>query len=413
MKNGFFLLLLSISHLAFSQHFKFDFGTGKVAKKHVRIAPDMAYSKELGYGYMMSGTRFFTVDLPEGNYDVKVVLGNENEPSETTIKVENRRLMLEKVVTESGKFEERTFIVNVRNPQINATEKVKLKPREFDFLHWDNQLTFEFCGKNPKIKTLKISPNNKATTIFLAGNSTVVDQAQEPYSAWGQMIPRFFQSGEVVFANHAESGESLRSFLSEKRLDKVLSQMKTGDYLFIEFAHNDQKQKDLRPFVEYKALVKKFIAETKNKGGIPVLVTSMHRRNFDSTGHIINTLGDFPEAMRQTAQEENIALIDLNAMSKTLWEALGAEQAKKAFVHYPANSFPNQEKPTADDTHFSNYGAYQLAKCIVEGIKKAQLGIAKQLLPNLPTYDPALPDSLETWDFPQSPLVNVIKPDGN
>ena len=415
MKNGILLLSLLISQLAFSQttHFKFDFGKGKVAKKHVRITPDMDYTKERGYGYLMEGNRFFTVDLPEGNYDVKVVVGDENEPSETTIKVENRRLMLEKAVIEKGKLEERTFTVNVRNPQINANEKVKLKPREVNYLHWDNQLTFEFCGNNPKIKTLEISPNTHATTVFLAGNSTVVDQAQEPYSAWGQMIPRFFQSGEVVFANHAESGESLKSFLSEKRLDKVLSQMKAGDYLFIEFAHNDQKQKDLRPFVEYKELVKKFISETKSKGGIPVLVTSMHRRNFDSTGHINNTLGDFPEAMRQTAQEENVALIDLNAMSKTLWEALGPVQSKKAFVHYPANSFPNQEKPIADDTHFSNYGAYQLAKCIVEGIKKAQLGIAKQLLPNLPRFDPSQPDALDAWDFPQSPLANAIKPDGN
>ncbi|MFN8354487.1 MAG: rhamnogalacturonan acetylesterase [Spirosomataceae bacterium] len=413
MKNGFLLFLFLISHLGFSQNFKFDFGTGKVAKKHVRITPEMAYTKEHGYGYMMSGTRFFTVDLPEGNYDVKVVVGNEKEPSETTIKVENRRLMLEKVVTEAGKFEERTFTVNIRNPQISAAEKVKLKPRELDYLHWDNQLTFEFCGKNPRIKTLEISPNPKAVTVFLAGNSTVVDQAQEPFAAWGQMIPSFFQPGAVVFANHAESGESLRSFLAEKRLDKILSQMKTGDYLFIEFAHNDQKQKDLRPFVEYKELVKKFIYETKAKGGIPVLVTSMHRRSFDSTGHIKNTLGDFPEAMRQTAQEEHVTLVDLHDMSKTLWETLGPITSKKAFVHYPAGSFPNQEKPLADDTHFSNYGAYQLAKCIVEGLKKAQSPLTKWLLPNLPPFDPAHPDALDTWDFPQSPLVNVVKPDGN
>jgi len=121
------------------------------------------------------------------------VLGDENESSETTIKVENRRLMLEKAITETGKFEERTFTVNVRNAQINATEKIKLKPRELEYLHWDNQLTFEFCGKNPKIKTFDISP--KATTVFLAGNSTVVNQAQEPFSAWGQMIPRFFSIG--------------------------------------------------------------------------------------------------------------------------------------------------------------------------------------------------------------------------
>src|SRR4029077_9945430 len=98
---------------------------------------------------------------------------------------------------------------------------------------------------------------------------------------------------------------------------------------------------------------------------IPVLVTSMQRRSFDSSGHIINTLSDYPEAMRQTAQEENVALVDLNAMSKVLYEAWGPAQSVRAFVHYPANSFPNQPEELKDNTHFNPYGAYELAECIV------------------------------------------------
>ena len=141
------------------------------------------------------------------------------------------------------------------------------------------------------------------------------------------MIPAFLIPSKVVVANYAESGEALNSFVSARRLEKVLSLMKTGDYLFVEFGHNDMKQKGegIGAFTSYKKSLQFFISEIRKKGGIPVLVTSMHRRSFDSTGHIINTLLDYPEAVRQTAKEENVALIDLNAMSKTLYEAWGKQ----------------------------------------------------------------------------------------
>lgn len=433
-------LLLLKTLDSFSQNeteFKFDFGMGKTAKSYTQISPESIYTKEKGFGFIPntkveSMSRkgknalttdfctskepfFFTVDIPEGNYNIKLTLGDAEGESTTTVKVENRRLMLEKISTSQGEIVTKTFTVNVKSPQINATEKVKLKPRELNYLHWDNQLTFEFNGTAPKICGLEISKAaDDITTVFLAGNSTVVDQVQEPYAAWGQMIPRFFKAEKVVFANHAESGETIRSFVSEKRLDKIMSQIKAGDYFFIEFAHNDQKANSgVEANTTYKEYLRTYIQKTREKGATPVLVTSMYRRNFDAAGKLVNTLGDFPEAMRQTANEQNVALIDLNAMSKTLFEALGVENSKKAFVHYAANTFPGQDKEIHDDTHFSNYGAYQLAKCIIEGIKKANLGISEYLLNGLPTFDPSKPDPLETWSFPHSPLVKVIKPDGN
>ena len=434
-KYYFVVVLITVCQLSFAQNLKFDFGTGKAATGYQKVQPEDFYSNEKGYGFLTGSSVksttnksksilesdyitsdssfFFSVKLPEGNYDVKLILGDEKGTSTTTVKVECRRLMLENIKTKTGEFVSPVFTVNLRSPQINADEKIALKPREVEYRHWDDQLTFEFSGKEPKICGLEIVKNDKAKTIFLAGNSTVVDQANEPYAAWGNMIPRFFKPHDIVVSNYAESGESLRSFIAEKRLDKILSQMKAGDYLFIEFAHNDQKQKDLLPFVGYKALLEKFISETRKKGGMPILVSSMHRRNFDSTGHIINTLGDFPEAARQTAKEQKVTLIDLNAMSKILWEALGPEESKKAFVHYPANSFPGQDKGIKDNTHFSNYGAYQLAKCIVEGIKKEDRELAKYLIDNLPEYNPAHPDPVKDFDFPVSPLVKATKPDGN
>jgi lysophospholipase L1-like esterase len=449
MKKQFFFLLFVFGLtfnivIAQTTAYKFDFGTDKPTIGYIGVNNTTTYSSKQGFGFLPSaapiqaierhkqkpslGSHFitsekpfyFSVDLPEGNYDVRIFFGDKKGTSLTTVKVENRRLMLEKVKTKKGKISEQTFTVNIRSAAIQGKDSVKLKPREYFYLHWDNKLTFEFCEDAPKVAGIEITPNTQATTVFLAGNSTVVDQYIEPFAAWGQMIPRFFtplptSSGSTIsisIANHAESGETLKSFVSEKRLEKLLGLMKAGDYLFIEFAHNDQKLKDFDPYVGYKDLLKYFISEARKKGGKPVLVTSMHRRSFDSLGRIVNTLGNFPDAMRQTAKEENVPLIDLHAMSKTLWEALGTEGSKKAFVHFPLGSFPGQEKALEDDTHFSNYGAYLLAQCMVEGIRQNVPELAV-FLKKIPKYDPSVPTPFEQFSFPLGALVPVVKPDGN
>jgi lysophospholipase L1-like esterase len=190
---------------------------------------------------------------------------------------------------------------------------------------------------------------------------------------------------------------------------------KEGDYLFIEFAHNDQKPggNHLDPFTTYKQTLREWIKEARERKMIPVLVTSMNRRTFDSTGHITNSLGDYPEAMRQTGKEESVPVIDLNAMSKTLYEALGPENSIKAFVHFPANAYPNQPKDVEDNTHFRPYGAYELAKCVVIGIKQNVPQLAKYLKKDLPAFNPAKPDDPMSWNLPESSFVGMTKPDGN
>lgn len=443
MKAIFFSLFITTITLATnaqSNHFKFDFGNGKAANGYIPITPENKFSYQTGYGFShgsvvqavdrghsltgdyITGNKpfYFSVKVPDGNYDVKVILGDAKGTSATTVRAECRRLFLENVRTTYGKTTERTFTVHVRDSlirdqQSNVVSKVRLKPREIVYLHWDNLLTLEFNDSLPKVCAVEITPNEKATTVFLAGNSTVVDQALEPWAAWGQMIPRFFEPHAIAIANYAESGETLKAFKSERRLDKLLSMAKAGDYLFIEFAHNDQKpgSNHLDPFTTYKQTLKEWIAEARKQGITPVLVTSMHRRNFDSGGHIINTLGDYPEAMRQTASEEKVALIDLNAMSKTLYEAWGPEQSIKAFVHYPAHTFPGQDSALKDNTHFNPYGAYELARCVAKGIAHAKLGIAKYLVKEALPFDPAHPDPVKNWYWPMSTFVTGTKPDGN
>ena len=154
---------------------------------------------------------FFSVAVPEGNYHVVLTLGGP-QASVTTVRAEGRRLMLEKIATAPNASVTRTIEVNVRVPEIagDPTHTVKLKAREQGILNWDHKLTLEFNGDNPSVRSISIAPFSKAVpepTIYLAGDSTVVDQYYEPWAAWGQMLPRFFTPG-VVIANHAESGET-------------------------------------------------------------------------------------------------------------------------------------------------------------------------------------------------------------
>ncbi len=214
---------------------KFDFGPGKVKDGYRQVLPTTVYTKELGYGFepgaqvtcedrggdalrgdfcTSSAPFYFSVALPEGNYDVTVTFGERSGESVTTVKAELRRLMLEEVRTARGRFETRTFTVNVRTPQIPSGGAVKLKDREktMEAWAWDEKLTLEFNNARPAVAAIEIKRNDKAPTLFLLGDSTVCDQPREPYNSWGQMLPRFFRTGLAV-ANHAESGESLRSSL--------------------------------------------------------------------------------------------------------------------------------------------------------------------------------------------------------
>lgn len=393
---------------------KFDFGPGKVATGYTQVLQTTTYSKELGYGFepdssvscVDRGGRdalrsdlcssdqpfFFSVALPEGNYNVTITFGDLNAETITTVKAELRRLMWEEVRTAPGNLTTRTFTVNIRTPQISTGGEVKLKDREktSELWAWDEKLTLEFNNKRPSVCAIKITKTD-VPTLYLLGDSTVCDQALEPFNSWGQMLTRFFKPG-IAVANHAESGESLSSSLGAKRLDKVLSLMKPGDYLFIQYGHNDEKEKGegVGAFTTYKASLKHFVAEARKRGGIPVVITPVQRRTFDALGRITNSHGDYPEAVRQVAKEEKAPLIDLHAMSSLLYEAWGPEASPRAFA-------PN------DGTHHNNYGSYELARCIVEGIKANKLGLMKYLVKDPAAFDPGHPDPMDNFKLPASP----------
>ncbi len=408
------------------QTWNFDLGPGKAKEGFTQITEQGLYTAEKGYGLIPSGVVkgfeqegsddplsdglsseapfYFMADLPEGRYKITLALGNPDHESAVTVKAESRRLMLENLAIKKGETALKTIIVDVRTPRINATESIRLKDREQPYKNWDKSLNLEFNGKNPSVRYIQIEKADELPVIFLAGNSTVTDQENEPWASWGQMFTRFLKP-EIAVANFAESGETLKAFRRENRLKKILSLMKPGDYLFMEFAHNDQKPggNHVDPYTTYQEELMFFITETRKKGGIPVLVTSTNRRKFDENGKIENTLEEYPGAMRQLAEKEHIPLIDLNAMSKALYEALGVEDSKKAFVHYPANTYPNQKEPLADNTHFNAYGAYELAKCVAQEIKSKYPDLAKYITDDFGGFDPSKPDPFEGFFWPESP----------
>ena len=356
------------------------------------------------------------IEVPDGNYKVTVVLGSKKKAGKTVVRAENRRLMVDEVATKKGQFKTVEFVVNKRTPEIEKGKRVKVKDREKNYNTWDNAINLEFTGAAPAVKEVKIERDTTATTIFLCGNSTVVDQPYEPWASWGQMIPRWF-GPEVAISNNAESGLTAGSFLGSYRLDKILTMMKKGDYVICEFGHNDQKEKmaGAGAWYNFSYYLKIFIDKVRAKGGNIIFVTPTQRRRFDDATHskILETHGDYPDAMRAVAKREGVPVIELHDMTRTFFETLGYENSKKALVHYPANTFPGQDKPLADNTHFNPYGAYEIAKMVVMGMKQLNLPIVKYLRSDWKDFNPAQPDGYNKFVWYNSVQQDVTKPDGN
>jgi lysophospholipase L1-like esterase len=402
------------------------FAFGAARDGYTTVQADMLYDAKRGFGFepgadvrtngflMVVKPSYFTANLPEGTYNVTVRLGAPGTASNTTIKSELRRLMLENVSTANGAVVTRTFTVSVRTPRIKAVAGVAagvvdLKaPRETvtEARIWDQALTLEINGTRPVIESIDIVPL-AAPTIFLLGDSTVSDQPGEPYNSWGQMLPRFFKPG-IAVTNLAQSGETYRDSLARRRLDKILSMMRPGDTVLMQYGHNDQKQiKDNQggPFTTYKDEIRQHVAAIRQHGGIPVILSSMERRRFDDAGKPQQTLTDYATAARQSAQELGTAFIDLHTMSLALYQALGVEGSKGAFAE------PQQGK--LDNTHHNPYGSYELAQAVVTGLRQTGVPAAQWIADGYGNFDPAHPDPVAAFAVPVSPTFSNERPLGD
>ena len=389
------------------------------------------YSEVVGYGYDVVEAPtaksvspfYFSVKVPDGNYRVRVRLGSKKREGETTVRAESRRMIIEKCVTKKGEFRDFSFVINKRSVEIPSfkgvdgkdtqPDKVRIKPGEVGSLTWDEKLTLEFNGASPCVQSITIEPDTTATTVFLCGNSTVVDQGKEPWASWGQMFPRWFDG--LSIANYAESGLTATSFMAQNRLQKILSVIKKGDYVICEFGHNDEKEKGpgTGAWYHYTVALKKFVDMVRAKKGNIIFCTPTQRRFFDAEGKIKNTHGDFPAAMKAVAERENVPLIDLSAETKTLFETMGTEDSKRLLVHYPMGTFPWQEKKFSDNTHFNPFGAYEVSKLVVMGLKRLNSPLVKYLSSDWTDFSPSKPDDWQTFYWPLSPVFDGKKPDGN
>jgi lysophospholipase L1-like esterase len=394
---------------------RFDASRGFGFEPGTKIEPARsANASSLTRGVTAGRPFLFTSRLPhEGNWRVTVTVGHPAAPSTTTIKAELRRLMIEAIASQRGETQRVTFVVNTRTPRIAAIDgiaagEVRLKaPRETvqEAWAWDQALTLEFSGENPTVQTIEIEPVD-VPTLFILGDSTVCDQSKEPYNSWGQMITRWFKPTLAV-ANHGESGETYRDSIARRRLDKIASTMRPGDWLLMQFGHNDQKQIASGtggPFTTYKDETRRHVTVVRARGGNVVVISPMERRGFDEQGEVKPSLGDYAKAAGEVAQEMGVPFIDLNTLSRKLYVALGVERSALAFATLNGK---------VDNTHHNNFGSYELAKCIAVEIRQLALPLAKHLRDDLPTFNPSQPDDPAALKLPASGQFTNQRPLGD
>ena len=217
--------------------------------------------------------------------------------------------------------------------------------------------------------------SSKEITIFMIGNSTMADKPFKdgnPEKGWGQVFPLYFKEG-IRVENHAVNGRSTKSFIDEGRWKVVLDRIKPGDYVIIEFGHNDEKKKDSTRYAEahtnYKWNLEKFVDEAREKGGIPILATPIVRRKFDEQGKFYGTHGDYPDVVREVAREKNVVLLDLQKKTEELLKQYGEERSKLLYLHIEPGEYPSLPVGRKDDTHLSPTGAFRVCDLAVEEIR--------------------------------------------
>ncbi|MGC9538711.1 rhamnogalacturonan acetylesterase [Streptomyces sp. UG1] len=230
---------------------------------------------------------------------------------------------------------------------------------------------------------------HRTRTLYIAGDSTAAQKYADaaPETGWGMALPFFLHKDRPV-ANHAVNGRSSKSFVDEGRLDVILGRIRPGDLLIIQFGHNDSKATDparyTEPWSTYQDYLRLYIDGARSRGARPVLATSVERRRFDSAGNARPSHGDYPAAMRALAEQERVALLDIQALSLALWQELGVEETKKYF---------NWTETEQDNTHFNPPGAIAVARLVAQELLRTRT-LAPQDLHRL---DEAIPESWITW----------------
>lgn len=226
-------------------------------------------------------------------------------------------------------------------------------------------------------------PKQQSITIWLIGDSTIAikDPKTYPETGWGMPFVNFFDS-TVVVDNRAKNGRSTRSFMTEGLWKPVTENMKEGDYVFIQFGHNDEvkTKKTYTTEAEFQGYLEQYVNESRLKKAIPVLITPVARRSFDALGKVQETHLVYAEIVRKVAREQKVALIDLDKDSKALLQQFGEERSKDLYNHLAPGEHPNYPDGKEDNTHFSELGARKMAELVLASISAQHLELASRII---------------------------------
>ena len=232
---------------------------------------------------------------------------------------------------------------------------------------------------------LHAAPGTPEPRLHLIGDSTMADKPTDPPNpehGWGQMLPAFFRDPAMV-VNHAVNGRSTKSFIDEDRWQQVLAELRPGDYVLIQFGHNDEKTGDPKrgttPYGTYADNLRRFIRETRARGATPLLATPVARRKWDAQGRLVDTHGEFPDAMRRVALEEHVPLLELQKLTAEMEEQAGVEGSKKIHLWIKPGEYARLPGGRQDDTHYSEYGATRVAELAVQEMRRLGLPLAAWL----------------------------------
>ncbi len=223
----------------------------------------------------------------------------------------------------------------------------------------------------------------KKITIWLAGDSTISIKETKAYpeTGWGMPFVHFFDS-TVSVKNIAKNGRSTRTFIAEKLWESIEKNLQEGDYVFIQFGHNDESKEKVDRYTtpeEYKSNLLKFVNETRTKKANPVLLTPVSRRKFKDTLQI-PTHEIYSALVKEVAKEQNVPLIDLDAKSMSLYQQFGSENSKLLFLQLKPGEHPNYPEGKTDNTHFNELGARLIAQLVLSGIRELKLELADRII---------------------------------
>lgn len=380
---------------------RFDFGTGGAADGFTAVSAGTAYTADQGYGFTDGGERVdvdrggdpllgdfvtardatFVVDLDNRDYTVSVVAHDAEGPTDIAISSEHMT-KLEQTASEAGQPVETSY----------------------DIALVDGQLEFSFTGDAPNVASIEITPlpereAGEVPTAYLTGDSTM--QTYDPYWApqagWGQMLERFLTDA-VAVENASIGGRSSRSFVEQGRLDEVLRSVRPGDYVFTQFGHNDatisvpERYTSPEDFREY---LKIYVEGTRQRGGTPILVTPVSRLDYNADAGAFNeSFPEYVQATKDVAIELGVDLVDLSASSRAYLDEIGPEEAKSVFLHAPAGVYPNRPDGVADNTHFQEYGAIQMARLVALDVAELDVPLADEVVVTTPDAVPGAPAGL-------------------